>query len=231
MLDELFWRKYFKVYDALNLFLPYQQMLNAIAEELDIKTGELALDAGCGSGNLAVKLRQRGATVIGADFCKAALDICKAKDPSIRVQLIDLTRELPFSNEYFDKIACNNVIYTISREGQLNTLHELYRVLKKGGCFAMVNPMKGWSPKEIYLEGFKAHIKQDGLLKAFSIFGRMIIPTARIFFYNSRINKEDQYYFFDLDEQEKLLRQIGFKEVSKTKLVYGNQGLLTKAKK
>ena len=37
MLDSKFWTKYFKVYDVLNLLIPYQELLETICNELDIK--------------------------------------------------------------------------------------------------------------------------------------------------------------------------------------------------
>jgi len=39
MLDSKFWRNYFKVYDVLNLLIPYQELLETICEKLDIKLG------------------------------------------------------------------------------------------------------------------------------------------------------------------------------------------------
>jgi len=56
MLDSKFWKRYFKVYDVLNLLIPYQELLNTICDELDIKPGEKILEAGCGTGNLALKI-------------------------------------------------------------------------------------------------------------------------------------------------------------------------------
>jgi len=44
MLDTNFWHKYFQVYDVLNLAIPYQELLNSICDELDIKKGERILE-------------------------------------------------------------------------------------------------------------------------------------------------------------------------------------------
>ena len=44
MLDSKFWKRYFKVYDVLNLLIPYQELLNTICDELDIKPGEKILE-------------------------------------------------------------------------------------------------------------------------------------------------------------------------------------------
>ena len=44
MLDSKFWKRYFKVYDVLNLLIPYQELLETICDELDIKPGEKILE-------------------------------------------------------------------------------------------------------------------------------------------------------------------------------------------
>jgi hypothetical protein len=38
MLDAKFWEKYFEVYDVLNLVIPYRELLEKIADKLEIKT-------------------------------------------------------------------------------------------------------------------------------------------------------------------------------------------------
>jgi hypothetical protein len=44
MLDARFWKKYFDVYDVLNLLIPYQELLETIFDELEIKPGEKILE-------------------------------------------------------------------------------------------------------------------------------------------------------------------------------------------
>ena len=38
MLDEKFWAKYFKVYDVLNLCIPYQELMAELEKELDLNS-------------------------------------------------------------------------------------------------------------------------------------------------------------------------------------------------
>ncbi|MFQ6119093.1 MAG: class I SAM-dependent methyltransferase, partial [Methanosarcinales archaeon] len=133
MLDSRFWTSYFKVYDVLNLLIPYQELLETICDELEIKKGEKILEAGCGTGNLALKIKERGAEVVGLDNSQEALDIYRKKDPGAKLVLVDLRKKLPFPDDYFDKIASNNTLYIIPRERQLGTLQEFHRILKPGG--------------------------------------------------------------------------------------------------
>jgi len=230
MLDTNFWKKYFKVYDVLNLFIPYQELLKTICDELDIKKGDKILEAGCGTGNLALKIKERGADVIGLDYSKEALEIYRQKDKDANLVLADLRNKLPFPDNFFDKIACNNTLYAIEKEKQLDTLKEFYRVLKPGGKIVLVNPKKGASPFKIYSGHIKISLKTKGIIKTFGDVTSMIIPTIKMFYFNYKIKKERGRFFLNIQEQESVIRDIGFSTIE-TKLVYGLQGILTQADK
>lgn len=234
MLDSQFWTRYLKVYDVLNLLIPYQELLETICAELEIKPGEKILEAGCGTGNLAIKIKEKGGDVIGLDNCKEALEIYKEKDPNAKILLADLTKNLPFSDNYFDKIVCSNTLYIIPKEKHLSVLKEFYRILKPQGKIVLVNPVKGGSPIKIYLEGIRKSLKRNGCWKTLKTLILMIAPTIQILYYNSKIRKEDEkgsYHFFDFNEQEKLLQKTGFRTISQTKFVYANQSILNVAVK
>lgn len=229
MLDTKFWAKYFEVYDVLNLLIPYQELLRDICDELEIKKGEKILEAGCGTGNLALEIKKRGGDVVGLDNCREALDIYKKKDPNAEVVLADLTQKLPFPDNYFDKITSNNTLYTILRKKQLAIVKEFYRVLKPGGMVVVSNLMEGWSPVRIYIVGIKENFQKQGFFKSITKFFRMIIPTIKIFYYNNLIRKESEYYFCSFSEQKKLLEEARFSRVSSTKKSYADQSIINSA--
>lgn len=227
MLDTKFWKKYFEVYDVLNSLIPYQELLDTVCEELDIKKGDRVLEAGCGTCNLALKIKEKGASVVGLDNSQVALNICREKDLDLEVVLADLTEELPFADNYFDKITCNNVLYTLPEEAHTSVLKEFKRVLKKGGRIVISNVRKDWKPLAIYVEGIRLTIAREGLIKAFLKVMKLLIPTVRILYYNYLIARERKYYFFAKGEQGKLLERVGFSRISDAKSVYVNQAFLT----
>ncbi len=234
MLDNKFWKKYFKVYDVLNLCIPYQNLLEELTIALNVKPNEKILDAGGGTGNLTVKLLKKGADITLLDFSKEALVICKKKEARTKTIQGDLTKTLPFANNYFDKIVSNNVIYTINPNKRLKLVKEIYRILKPEGTFVISNIKEGFKPTEIYKIHIKKSMRQNGLLKTFFNILKMLYPTIKIFYYNNLIKKENtsgNYSFLTLETQEELLKEVSFKIISKTKTVYGNQGLLTIAQK
>jgi len=57
--EKDFWRKYIKVYDQLNRAYPYKDLINNIIDELDVHSGDDILDAGGGTGNVALQIIKR----------------------------------------------------------------------------------------------------------------------------------------------------------------------------
>lgn len=233
-LDHKFWAKYFKVYDVLNMVIPYQELLNTILKELDVKKGDVILDAGCGTGNLGVKLKAKGAKVFGVDYCIEALDVYKLKDPKAEVMVHDLTQPLPFPDAYFNKIASNNVIYALPVKSREAVFKEFYRVLKPGGIAVISNVHKGFSPLEIYKDHLRKELKEAGVIRLGIKIIRMLVPTLKMFYYNALIKKENSgggFSFMAIAEQRELFKKAGFKKVGENIDTYSNQAFLNTGQK
>jgi len=232
MLDSNFWAKYFKVYDILNLVIPYQRLLKEIIKESEIKKDNLVLDAGGGTGNLSLLLEKEGAKVINLDFSKEALNIYKKKNKDAQIIFHDLTHKIPFPDNHFDKIVSNNTLYNIPKEKRLDVMIELRRVLKPKGKIVIANIHKNFKPIKIYLNTIKENIKRYGIFNTIKLILKMFVPTIKMFYYNFIIQKEHKFNknnLFDLNEQKELLEKARFAYVSETKLVYTNQGILNSA--
>ncbi|MFP4617191.1 MAG: class I SAM-dependent methyltransferase, partial [Candidatus Paceibacterota bacterium] len=80
-LDKKFWAEYFEVYDVLNELIPYQELMQDIIDALDVKKGELIIDAGSGTGNLSMRMEDVGARVVAVDFSEEGQRIHKKKNP------------------------------------------------------------------------------------------------------------------------------------------------------
>jgi len=226
-----FWSEYFEVYDYLNLLPTYRDLLKDVSNALEIKKGELILEAGCGTGNLALEIQKRGGSVIGIDSSIEALNLYKKKDPQANTILADLNQKLPFADAYFDKIAINNTLYAFPPQRQKTILGELKRVLKSGGILVVSNPKKGWQPLKIYLAGVKQNIKREGIGKTFKLLITLLIPTIKILYYNVKIRGSSSYSFLSPQEQYQMIKDTGFSKVSISKSVYGGQGILNQATK
>lgn len=234
MLDTTFWKKYFEVYDFLNVLEPYQKLLGAFVEELGNIRGKKILDAGTGTGNLAVLLEKHGAKVAGLDFSKEGLEIFKKKLPNSQTIFHDLTKPLPFPDESFDAVVSNNTIYTLPLETRPAVFKEFYRILKPNGKIVISNIREGWKPLAIYLVHIRWSIKEKGIIKTIADIVHLLIPTLKIFYYNHLIQKENRnraYFFIKPNEQQILLEQAGFSNISENRFVYAGQAILNFAKK
>ena len=104
----------------------------AIMELAGDVTGRTILDAGCGSGPLAVSLRDRGARVTGFDSSPARVALARQRlGPESTVLVADLAGPLPFDAESFDDVVASLVLHYL--EDWSGPLAELRRVLRPGG--------------------------------------------------------------------------------------------------
>jgi ubiquinone/menaquinone biosynthesis C-methylase UbiE len=231
MIGKEFWEKYFKIYDKLNFFPSYVELLNSICEELRPEPGSLVLDIGSGTGNLAVRLKSMGCHVVALDFCRDALVRHRAKRDDSHLVMADLRHGLPFKENSFAAIVSNNVLYTLSAEDQVRVTKGLFRILKPGGRVVIANPRAGWKPLAVYRRGISLSIQADGRLKtAIKVIGATA-PTVKMLYYNRKLARAAHYHYFEPDEQRRLLEESGFRPASETKWVYGGQAILDCAAK
>ena len=229
MKDDQFWANYFMTYDLLSEALPYQRLLTDLIKVLEVNRGDLILDAGSGTGNLSIRLKEYGAKPTGYDFSAKALEIHLRKDKDAEVHLGDLRNKLPFPDNYFDKIVSNNVLYTISKKDRLAILKEFYRILKGNGKFVMANVHTGFNPLIIFKDHLKENIKINGASKTLKDLISKCYGLGKLFYYSILLinqHKNGKYAFLEKDEQRILLRQAGFKVNNNTINSYSNQSYI-----
>jgi ubiquinone/menaquinone biosynthesis C-methylase UbiE len=116
------WHEYKKIPSIMNM------------EFLSKCTGNV-LDLGAGSGRHLVKIRNGKMWLV--DFSQNILDLAKdkAKKEGIEGEFVksDLSK-LPFEDNFFDSGICISALHCVKgEENRLNSVKELYRVLKSGG--------------------------------------------------------------------------------------------------
>lgn len=229
-----FWKKYFRVYDTLNEVIPYRKLLDSVVRHLDPQKGELILEAGSGTGNLSTKIEAKGAIPTGIDYSEEAISRHQKKSPQTKILAGDLTKPLPFSDNEFDKVCSNNVIYALDPKIRVSVLRELRRVLKPGGTIVISNLNEGFKPYKIYFGHISEDIRLSGFFSAIYKCVKLVYPTILIFYYNYLIKKQNvsgNYGFMKQDEQALLLSEAGFILVSATETAYAGQAVINSAKK
>lgn len=122
-----------------------KQLIDEVAKP---KSGEVAIDLGCGTGIYSIWLAKKGLTVTGVDLSNEMLTVAKEKsfknNLSIHYKQADL-HHLPFMNHTFDLAVCNIALEFVSSPELV--LAEGLRVLKPGGRFVagMIGKHSEWA--------------------------------------------------------------------------------------
>lgn len=106
-------------------------------------TGDVLLNAGCGTGEYNFYLREKFNRSYGVDINQK--DIATARsintDPDIHYDVGDVTN-LSFPDAHFDTIICVDVLEHVAHPAMV--LQELWRVLKPGGQLVATVPHKNY---------------------------------------------------------------------------------------
>lgn len=115
---------------------------------LRLLAGKKVLDLGCGTGRLAPLLRKREADdVTGLDVSEEMLAIAGQTGMYRDLVHADVTLELPFAWNTFDMVLCSMVLVHVPLKQLHNVFDEVFRVLKPGGEFYLVNLPQRRAPK------------------------------------------------------------------------------------
>jgi len=116
--------------------------LGVILPQIDHQFGETSalkvLDAGCGTGRIAVELAKLGHEVTGIDLHQESLLAAQGHAKDMGVSIVFMQGEIlktlkGWANESIDLVICLEVLYVCSDYRQI--IEEFYRVLKPGGLF------------------------------------------------------------------------------------------------
>ncbi len=96
-----------------------------------VSPGARLLDAGCGSGKMAVPLARAGYRVVGMDLVREGLLEMKGKAD---VELVEGdARSLPFGDGTFEGVVCYDVLQHLLEPERQAAVNEISRVLVPGG--------------------------------------------------------------------------------------------------
>jgi SAM-dependent methyltransferase len=96
--------------------------------------GSRVLDAGCGTGRVAIELSRRGHSVVGVDADPGMLDAARDKDSGVSWILADLADLTAPSLKDFDLVLlAGNVMIFLAPDTEGRVVHELADRLAPGG--------------------------------------------------------------------------------------------------
>lgn len=137
-----------------------------LLEKLSHIPFQSALDLGCGTGEMLKLILQEdaGKELYGIDLSEKMLHVAKSKLPEQVKLLLGDSEALPFSDNTFDVVYCNDSFHHYP--SPMNVLREVQRVLKPGGTFLMGDC---WQPLvgRIIMNFYMRHSK-EGDVKIYS---------------------------------------------------------------
>jgi demethylmenaquinone methyltransferase / 2-methoxy-6-polyprenyl-1,4-benzoquinol methylase len=120
------------VYDAMNHVMTagLDRRWRRITIDETVRSDDRVLDACCGTGDLAIAARGRGADVVGVDFSERMLERAAGKEPQVEWVRADVLA-LPFEDSSFDAVTVGFGVRNV--EDLEAGVRELRRVLRPGG--------------------------------------------------------------------------------------------------
>lgn len=170
------------------------------------------LDLCCGTGDSTIDLLKKGDRVVGLDFNEPMLKIAKRKSKEKKLdESIDWVKgnamDLPFRDDSFDLVTICFGLRNVPDARQVTS--EVYRVLKPGGCFAVLEMSQPTNP--VIKLGWNLYFK------LFPYFAKLTRNKVADYRYLSKTSKT----FFSAVQLKELMEEKGFKDVSVTKLTWG----------
>jgi ubiquinone/menaquinone biosynthesis C-methylase UbiE len=115
-----------------------------LIQQANIQSGQRVLDLGCGTGLLAIMLKQSmpEARVTGLDGDEEVLMIARKKAESAQADIQwdhALAHDMPYPDQSFDVVVSSFVTHHLTRADKARAFQEVYRVLRPGGGFNIVD--------------------------------------------------------------------------------------------
>jgi 2-polyprenyl-3-methyl-5-hydroxy-6-metoxy-1,4-benzoquinol methylase len=199
----------------------YKKWINVIKGRLELNNlneqffkGKKCIDIGCGSGRFSFCMANFGANVWGIDPGEESISFAKMLAKKMNINntnfLVQNAYSLDFEDNFFDFASCNGVLHHLDKP--IKALEEIFRVLDKKGKFWLYVEGNGGIYHDIW---DMIHNSFNGIpyQKTLAMIEKLDIPD--IHFWMDRFYAK--YNFISFDENEKRLRDIGFKNIKRMK--------------
>jgi ubiquinone/menaquinone biosynthesis C-methylase UbiE len=198
-----------RIYDpVIHLTTREGRFKQVLLEQAALAPGQRVLDLGCGTGTLALQVKEHepSAEVVGLDADPEMLEQARAKAGKARVEL-ELTEgfstELPYEDASFDRILSTLFFHHLDPEPKRRTAREIARVLRPGGelhvadwgppsdpfmrvAFTSIRLLDGRANTEDNYRGVLPAIFEQGGLERAEQLGQLRTVFGTLAFYRAR---------------------------------------------
>ncbi len=136
--------RWLRFYDPMTKLMGAPRALDELIAQAQLQPGQRALDIGCGTGTLAVRLERRYAevTIVGLDPDPNALAIARHKAANAKVD-VDFVQafadQIPYPDSSFDRVFSSFMLHHLTAEQQRCALTEARRVLTPSGSLHVLD--------------------------------------------------------------------------------------------
>lgn len=144
-------------------------LIDIVREALDLQREDVVLDVGCSDGYVLQRLYEAVpfSKGVGIDISDYSVSVAKN---IVKYANLDFMQgygdDLPFEDESFDKIVCNEVIEHVPDDAA--TLRELYRVCRPGGRVYVTAPNALTDALPLFAEHCEKVDAEEGHLRRYS---------------------------------------------------------------
>ena len=115
-----------------------------LVEHSHLEAGQKVLDLGCGTGTLTIQIKQflPRIELFGLDGDPSVLQIARGKAEAAWVDIRweeGLAYDLPYPDTSFDRVISCLVIHHLTASNKLKAFQEVFRILKPGGEFQLLD--------------------------------------------------------------------------------------------
>ncbi len=215
-----------KNYDGLNRVISFGidiKWRNKVVELVKKNNPKTILDVATGTGDLAINLTRTGANkIVGLDISPGMLEVGKEKVNEKKLSsVIDMVlgdgEKIDFEDDYFDAITVSFGVRNFENLEQ--GLSEIYRVLKPGGIFVVLET--SIPTKTPFKQGYHFYSK-----KILPLIGRMFSKDKVAYSYLSESAANFPYG----EAFNNILSKIGFTNVNDLPQTFGVATIYTSSK-
>jgi len=196
--------------------IPHKRQFQDVVTKLNFHSGDKIFDAGCGAGILDEIIAQKkikNLQIEAVDFSQKMLDKAKKRCKNLReinFKRVDLSKRTNYQENYFDKIVCIQTLFAVP-DPQF-TLKELYRILKPGGKFVLVDPRPEFNGFRLFLDHWQ---RSKGIRDI--ILSILILPFGFVVgLLNMIMDKwirQGSYQMLDKNQWQNIFSKVGFRNV------------------